>query len=253
MLSAVGITIYVIMEKSGFLITDFWNNPQLETYTKTFFTDDINSKKHLLKSFLGGMFVTICMTGLDQDMMQKNLTCRNLGDSQKNMISFSIVLIFVNLVFLALGALLFSYSESNGIQIPLMDGKPKSDLLFPEIALNHDLGIELGIIFILGLIAAAYSSADSALTSLTTSFCIDFLNIEQRKESSRKSLRKRVHILMSLVLMVVIILFNYILEKNVIDGLLTVAAYTYGPLLGLFAFGIFTKHTIHDNMVPLTR
>ncbi|XLS28206.1 sodium:solute symporter [Flavobacteriaceae bacterium M23B6Z8] len=251
MLTAVGVTIYVITAKLNLSLSDFWNDPQLHSYTKTFFTDDINSKKHLLKSFLGGMFVTICMTGLDQDMMQKNLTCKNLGDSQKNMISFSIVLVFVNLIFLGLGALLFIYAETNGIQIPILDGKPKTDLLFPEVALNHDLGIGLGIIFILGLIAAAYSSADSALTSLTTSFCIDFMNIEGKREDRQKTLRKRVHVLMSLALIVVIILFNYILEKNVIDGLLTVAAYTYGPLLGLFAFGIFTKHPINDRYVPV--
>lgn len=250
MLSAVAITIYIIMEKTGFAISDFWTNPQLEVYTKTFFTDSINSKQHFVKAFLGGMFVAICMTGLDQDMMQKNLTCRNLKESQKNMVSFSVVLIFVNIVFLALGALLFAFSELNGIQIPVLDGKPKSDLLFPEIALNHDLGIGLGVIFILGLIAAAYSSADSALTSLTTSFCIDFLNIENRKKELQKALRKKVHVVMSVVLMVVIILFNYILEKNVIDGLLTVAAYTYGPLLGLFAFGIFTRYAVKDKIVP---
>lgn len=251
MLSAVGITIYVIMSQTGLSIYDFWDNDTLSTYTKTFFIDDINSKKHLLKSFIGGMFVAICMTGLDQDMMQKNLTCKNLRDAQKNMVSFSIVLIFVNLVFLALGALLFYYAKTNGIAIPVMDGKPKSDLLFPEIALNRGLGAGLGITFILGLIAAAYSSADSALTSLTTSFCIDFLAIEKRKKEVQKSIRKKVHLLMSLALIVVIILFNYILEKNVIDGLLTVAAYTYGPLLGLFAFGIFTKHKVKDLLVPL--
>ncbi|WP_340199269.1 sodium:solute symporter [Ascidiimonas sp. W6] len=251
MLTAVGLTIYIILGELNLSLNDFLNNPKLTNYTKTFFTDDINSKKHLLKSFLGGMFVTICMTGLDQDMMQKNLTCKSLGDSQKNMITFSFVLIFVNLVFLGLGALLFVYAETNGIPIPLMDGKPKTDLLFPEIALNQDLGMGLGIIFILGLIAAAYSSADSALTSLTTSFCIDFLKIEQREKKTQKSLRKKVHVLMSMVLVVVIILFNYILEKNVIDGLLTVAAYTYGPLLGLFAFGIVTKYKIKDSFVPI--
>ena len=126
------------------------------------------------------MFITICMTGLDQDMMQKNLTCRNLKDAQKNMVSFSIVLVGVTFLFLLLGALLFIYAERFDIAIPLMDGAPKTDLLFPEIALKSGLSITLGITFLLGLIAAAYSSADSALTSLTTSFCIDFLNIEKR-------------------------------------------------------------------------
>ena len=124
------------------------------------------------------MFITICMTGLDQDMMQKNLTCPNLKDAQKNMVSFSIVLVGVTILFMLLGALLFIYAETKGIATPLMDGQPKTDLLFPEIALNSGLGITLAITFMLGLIAAAYSSADSALTSLTTSFCVDFLNID---------------------------------------------------------------------------
>ena len=136
------------------------------------------------------MFITICMTGLDQDMMQKNLTCKTLGDAQKNMVSFSIVLIVVNFVFLLLGALLFIYAEKFNVALPLMDGSPKSDLLFPEIALNTGLGTTVAVTFILGLIAAAYSSADSALTSLTTSFCVDFLNIEQRDPKQQKTIRK---------------------------------------------------------------
>ena len=195
------------------------------------------------------MFITICMTGLDQDMMQKNLTCKTLRDAQKNMISFSIVLVFVTFLFMLLGALLFIYANKNNVAIHLMDGSPKTDLLFPEIALNSGLSITLAVTFMLGLIAAAYSSADSALTSLTTSFCVDFLDIEKKQKSKQKKIRKRTHIGMSILLVFVIIIFKYILNSNVIDSLLTVAGYTYGPLLGLFAFGIFTNYKIKDKYV----
>jgi Na+/proline symporter len=145
--------------------------------------------------------------------------------------------------------MIFLYAEQNQIMIPLMEGSPKTDLLFPEIAINGGLGIGVGVVFILGLIAAAYSSADSALTSLTTSFCIDFLKLDQYTEQKQKSIRKKTHLGMSLVLVVVVILFKYVLDRNVIDGLLTVASYTYGPLLGLFAFGIFTPFQIQDRRV----
>jgi Na+/proline symporter len=180
-------------------------------------------------------------------MMQKNLSCKDIGAAQKNMISFSVVLVVVNFLFLVLGALLFVYAEKFQIALPLMDGSPKTDLLFPEIALNSGLPIWVGVSFMLGLIAAAYSSADSALTALTTSFCVDFLEIEKREQRLQKSIRKKVHIGMSLLLVVVIIIFKYILDRNIIDGLLTVATYTYGPLLGLFTFGVFTKYTIKDQ------
>lgn len=251
MLLSVGLSIYFINEKLGWSFMEFWKSEELKEYSKVFFTEDFSQKSHFVKSFLGGMFITICMTGLDQDMMQKNLTCRNLGDAQKNMVSFSIILVVVNLVFLLLGALLFIYAGKNGVALPLMDGEPKSDLLFPEIALNSGLGSLVAMTFILGLIAAAYSSADSALTSLTTSFCIDFLGIEKREASSQKALRKKVHIGMSLLLILVVISFKYLLDRNVIDGLLTVATFTYGPLLGLFAFGIFTRYSINDRWVWL--
>ena len=182
-------------------------------------------------------------------MMQKNLTCKTLKDAKKNMVSFSFVLVGVTFLFMLLGALLFIYANKNQIAIPLMDGSPKTDLLFPEIALNSGLGKTVAVTFMLGLIAAAYSSADSALTSLTTSFCIDFLNIEKKPDKDQKKIRKQVHIAMSVVLVIVIIIFKYVLSSNVIDSLLTVAGYTYGPLLGLFAFGIFTKYKIYDKYV----
>jgi SSS family transporter len=249
MLISVGLSIYFILEQLEWSFSEFLASNEFKQYNKVMFIDDFLDKKHLIKSFLGGMFVTICMTGLDQDMMQKNLTCKTLKDAQKNMVSFSVVMVIVTFVFMLLGALLFIYAEKLQIGIPLMDGKPKSDLLFPEIALNSGLGITVAITFMLGLIAAAYSSADSALTSLTTSFCVDFLGIEKKPNKNRKKIRKVTHIGMSLLLILVVIMFKHILDTNVIDGLLKVASYTYGPLLGLFAFGIFTNYKTKDKFV----
>lgn len=249
MLLSVGLSIYFILEKLDWSFVEFLTSAEFKQYNTVFFIDDIFEKQHLLKSFLGGMFVTICMTGLDQDMMQKNLTCRNLKDAQKNMVSFSIVLVVTTFVFMLLGALLYIYAEKYSVAMPLMDGKPKSDLLFPEIALNSGLGITVATTFMLGLIAAAYSSADSALTSLTTSFCVDFLGIDKKSEPEQKRVRKFTHVGMSILLILVVILFKHVLDTNVIDGLLQVAGYTYGPLLGLFAFGIFTNHAIKDRYV----
>ena len=249
MITAVVLSIYFITDRLGWSFTEFLASDELKSYSKIFNTDSVLDKNYFLKSFFGGMFVTICMTGLDQDMMQKNLTCKSLKDAQKNMLSFSIVLTFVTFLFMLLGALLFIYAKQNNIAVPLLDGNPKTDLLFPEIALKSGLGITLGITFILGLIAAAYSSADSALTSLTTSFCVDILDMKDKSEQQQKSIRKKTHIGMSVLLVVVIIAFKYILNSNVINSLLTVAGYTYGPLLGLFAFGIFTNYKIKDRYV----
>jgi SSS family transporter len=249
MITAVILSIYFITESLDWTFSEFLVSEELKAYSTIFNTDSILDKGYFLKSFFGGVFITICMTGLDQDMMQKNLSCKSLKDAQKNMLSFSIVLTLVTFLFLLLGALLFIYAKRNNIEIPLLDGQPKTDLLFPEIALNSGLGITLGITFILGLIAAAYSSADSALTSLTTSFCVDILDMSGKSEKAQKSIRKKTHIGMSLLLVLVIISFKYILNSNVIDSLLTVAGYTYGPLLGMFAFGIFTDYKIKDKFV----
>ena len=249
MLISVILSIYFINESLNWNFIDFINSDELKNFDKIIVTDSLLERNHFLKSFTGGVFITICMTGLDQDMMQKNLTCKSLADAQKNMIVFSLVLVIVTFLFLLLGALLFIYSTKNNIEIPLLNGIPSTDLLFPEIALNSGLGIVVGITFLLGLIAAAYSSADSALTSLTTSFCIDFLKLENKTENEQKKLRQKVHILMSFTLIIVILIFNKFLNTNVIDGLLTVAGYTYGPLLGLFAFGIFTNYKIKDKFV----
>lgn len=249
MLVAVGLSIYFILDRLDWSFAEFLASDSLGNYSKVFVTDSFLERNHFLKSFLGGVFITICMTGLDQDMMQKNLTCRNLKEAQTNMVSFSLVLVVVNLIFLLLGALLFIYADKFSVALPTMDGSPKADLLFPEIALNTGLGMGVAITFMLGLIAAAYSSADSALTSLTTSFCVDFLGIGRREASERVSIRKKTHVGMSILLIVVVIAFKYILDRNVIDGLLTVATYTYGPLLGMFSFGIFTSYAVKDRYV----
>ena len=249
MILAVFLSIMYINKELGWSMMDFLKSAEFEQYNTVLVTDSFLVRNHFFKSFIGGIFITICMTGLDQDMMQKNLSCRNLKDAQKNMIVFSLVLVVVTGLFMLLGALLYIYAGKEGIALPLMDGNPKTDLLFPEIALNGKLGLGVGITFILGLIAAAYSSADSALTSLTTSFCVDFLAIEKQDPAKQKSLRKKTHIGMSFLLILMVIAFKHILNTNVIDSLLTVAGYTYGPLLGLFAFSIFTKYTIKDRYV----
>ena len=247
MILSVFLSIYLINKNINWSFADFIGSKEFSEYSKVFVFDNILERNHFIKSFIGGMFITICMTGLDQDMMQKNLTCKSLAEAKKNMVVFSFILVLVTLVFLVLGSLLFIYSSQTGISIPFLNGSENTDLLFPEIALNSDLGLTMGIVFLLGLIAAAYSSADSALTSLTTSFCVDFLDISKKDDKTQKNIRIKTHIAMSLILAIVIILYKNLLNTNVIDGLLTVAGYTYGPLLGLFAFGIFTKYKINDK------
>lgn len=224
-------------------VSEIYTNVKGSALSKTFFLDDINDAQYFIKSFLAGMFITITMTGLDQDMMQKNLTCKNLKEAQKNMISFSIVLVFVNILFLVLGLLLTQYANQNGITA-------KKDDLFPTIAMLPDIGTLTSAFFLLGLIAAAYSSADSALTSLTTSFCIDIIELDKKPVILQKKIRKRTHISVSILLVIVIILFDLVFKDvSVIWELFKAAGYTYGPLLGLFAFGIFTKQQLKDNYV----
>jgi len=249
MLISVLLSIYLISKSLEWSFMDFINSDELKSYSNIFVTESFLDKNHFFKSFIGGMFITICMTGLDQDMMQKNLTCKSLKEAQKNMIIFSIVLVIVTFLFLLLGALLFIYSSKFNIVTPELNGAVNSDLLFPEIALNSGLGNLIGITFLLGLIAAAYSSADSALTSLTTSYCVDFADLKDKSNDYQIKIRKRTHIIMSLVLVIVIIIFKNYLTTSVIDGLLILAGYTYGPLLGLFAFGILTNYKIHDKFV----
>jgi Na+/proline symporter len=185
------------------------------------------------------------MTGMDQEIMQKNLTCKNLGEAQKNMFWFSIVLVAVNILFLTLGALLYIYTEVHNIALPT-----SSDELYPLLALNN-FSVLVGIFFLLGITASSYASADSALAGLTTSFCIDFLNFKDKPETVRKRQKFMVHVGFSLLFLVIIVIFREINEKSVIDAVLVIAGYTYGPLLGLFTFGLFTKLQVRDRIVPL--
>ena len=244
MLIAVGVCIYTISDELQ--ISNLFTYVADNELSKTFFFDDWKTGNYFWKRFFAGAFIAVVMTGLDQDMMQKNLTCRNLKDAQKNMFWFTIVLVIVNFFFLALGILLTDYAQKNGIDA-------HKDLLFPTIAGKGHLGLAAALFFLLGLIAAAYSSADSALTSLTTSFSIDILEIDKRKnKQEQEKIRKRIHVLFSFVLIAVILIFKYfIADASVIAKIFTFAGYTYGPLLGLYAFGLFTKTKVKDNMVPI--
>lgn len=246
MLLAVIATVGIISQELGFSFGEMVSAIKESDYSRVFFLDDANHPKFFAKQFLAGAFISIVMTGLDQDMMQKNLSCKNIGEAQKNMFSFSVVLVFVNLFFLALGALLYIYSSAKGIAIP-----EKTDNLYPLLATSGELPIVVGVLFILGLVAAAYSSADSALAALTTSACVDILDIEKKPESDRIKLRKRVHVLMSGLLVLTIMIFRSVNNDAVIKDIFTYAGYTYGPLLGLYAFGLFTKINVKDKWVPL--
>lgn len=244
MLIAVGVCI--IMIKDSLKIDSLFTYISESKSAKMFFFDDIKAGNYFWNRFLSGAFIAIVMTGLDQDMMQKNLTCRNLKDAQKNMFWFTIVLVIVNFFFLALGVLLTDYATINGLDA-------HKDQLFPMIAMSGDLGLVTSLFFLLGLIAAAYSSADSALTSLTTSFSIDILEIDKKEDNQQQEkTRKKIHILFSFILIATILIFKYfIADASVIAKIFQFAGYTYGPLLGLYAFGLFTKLNIKDKLVPI--
>jgi SSS family transporter len=266
LLTAAGFSVWFVakdMDIHG--LGGIWDSVASSKYSNVIISDPAHPK-HWLKQLLGGMFISMAMTGLDQDMMQKNLTCKTLKDAQKNMLSFSFVLVFVNLLFLALGALLFMYGAKNGLvveqyatkgaPITFMDPATQTmvpgttDRLFPFLVFNY-LPLGIGIVFILGLFAAAYASADSAMTALTTSFCIDFLKFEQRTDQEQKNRTRRwVHVGMSVVTFLVIMVVKWLNNLAVIDAIFQVATYTYGPLLGLFAFGLFTKLNVRDHLVP---
>ncbi|HET6243399.1 MAG: sodium:solute symporter [Bacteroidetes bacterium] len=248
MLTAVGVSIWIISSELGLGPMQMVSLVSDSEYSRIFFFDDINSKNYFWKQFLSGTFIAIVMTGLDQDMMQKNLSCKSIKDAQKNMFSFSLVLLFVNLFFMALGALLYLFATSKGIALPA-----KTDDLYPMLATQGYLSAIAGIFFIVGLIAAAYSSADSAMTALTTSVCIDFLDLNKNDSISaqkKTAIRRRVHILISVIMVLVILTFKAIDHPNVISTVFIVAGYTYGPLLGMYAFGLFSKYKVMDNYVP---
>lgn len=245
MLVAVCVTVVLVGQKLGWSLGEAVAQVRSSDFSRVFFFDDPKPGTYFWKQFLGGMFIAIAMTGLDQDMMQKNLSCRNIREAQKNMVSFSLVLVVVNLVFLALGALLWRYMQEYHI-VP-----HRPDQIYPMLATDGWLPVSVGLLFILGLIAAAYSSADSALTALTTSACVDILEIDKRPEEQRVALRRRVHVLVSIVMVLLILAFKALNDDSVIKTVFRVAGFTYGPLLGLFAFGMFTTWAVKDRWVPL--
>jgi Na+/proline symporter len=256
LVSSVFLTIYFICDSLNLTAIGAYNEVKNSNYSQVFFFDDfMGNKYHFIKQILGGMFVTIAMVGLDQDLMQKNLSCKNIKDAQKNMFTFTGIFVIINIFFLSVGALLYIYAEKNGIAIPkdLITGNPRTDLLFPEIALNHLSKIP-AIIFLLGLIAATFATTDSALTALTTSFCVDFLGMDKvENQHKQHNVRTRhfVHLGFSALLFLVILIFNAINDSSVVGMIFKVASYTYGPLLGLYAFGLFTKNKIvNDKLVP---
>ncbi len=265
MLLAMGLSIYFLSKEMDLSLSGMINTVA-ESHYSDMFVWDINKGNNFFKHFISGAFISIVMTGLDQDMMQKNLTCRNIGEAKKNMYWMSSLLVPVNLCFLALGALLFLYANQNGIivehfgdpnaacvleaQYPGSAGMTciKKDELYPLLSI-HYLPTAVGVLFIIGLIAAAYSSADSALTALTTSFCVDFLGFN--KSNQKTNTRKLVHVGFSVILFLTILIFRLINNDSVILEVFTAAGYTYGPLLGLYAFGLFTKLPVKDKFVPI--
>jgi Na+/proline symporter len=250
MLIALVISIYLIATNLGLSFGDLIATVKNSSYSKIFHFEDYNAGNYFWKQFLAGVFIAIAMTGLDQGMMQKNLTVKNLKDSQKNMFWFSWALLFVNLLFLSLGVLLLLYAEHN--QIDLKGMNISGDKIFPYIAVKTDLGIAAAIFFILGLIAAAYSSADSSMTAITTSFSLDILQIDKKySPEKQKEIRKLVHIGISVFFIFILILYHQVItDKSIINSIFKFAGYTYGPLLGLFVFGLFTGYTVKDKFVP---
>ncbi|AHF13158.1 sodium/iodide co-transporter [Barnesiella viscericola DSM 18177] len=243
---SVVLCIYYIARGLHLDLGGLWQTIRGSEMSQMFFFDDVNDKRYFFKQFLAGVFTVIAMNGLDQDMMQRNLSCRNSRDSQKNMITSGIAQFFVNALFLMLGVLLYVYASAYGIAIPA-----KSDELFPWIAKQGYFPGIVGILFVVGLISSAYSAAGSALTALTTSFTVDILGVKGKSEEQVSHLRKRVHIGMAVVMGVVIFIFNVLNNTSVIDAVYTLASYTYGPILGLFAFGLSVKTPVRDRYIPL--
>lgn len=257
LVTSVFLSIYFICNSLDFNIPQAFDAIKESSYSKIFFTDNFASNKfHFTKQFLGGIFVTIGMFGLDQDLMQKNLSCKNIRDAQKNMLSFTFIFVIINLFFLSVGALLYIYANKEGIAIPLdaVTHQPRTDYLFPEIALNHFKGVP-AVVFMLGLTAATFATTDSGLTALTTSFCIDFLNFDKKENKNNKKMvriRNYVHVAFSVIILLVILLFNAVNDASVVTAIFKVATFTYGPLIGLFAFSLFAKkRQVLDKATPV--
>lgn len=248
------VSIAIIIDKMDIGFGQAVSNIASSEYSKTFFWD-WHKSNFFVKEFIGGIFIAVAMTGLDQNMMQKNLSCKSLGEAQKNIFWFSIVMVIVNIFFLSLGVLLYQYYAHSLIDLPMNaeTGKVITDKVFPNLALNH-LGIFAGLIFIIGLTAATFSSADSVLTTLTTSTYVDMLEYDRNtrlSESEKSKRRTYIHIGFAVILWLVIIIFDILNQRAIIDTILMLAGYTYGPLLGLFAIGLFTKLKLNDKLVPI--
>jgi len=246
LITSVGLCIYFISSNLQLNFSGLIRAVSESDLSRTFFFDDMNDKRYFFKQFLGGIFTMIALTGLDQDFMQRNLSCKNSKDSQKNIVTSSLMQFFINFLFLVLGVILYLFTARNGIQNP-----EKSDELFTMIATGGYFPIVVGILFIVGLISSAYAAAGSALTALTTSFTIDILGIEGKNEDEVRRLRKKVHFGMMIVMGVVIFIFGILNNKTVIDAVYTIASYTYGPIVGMFAFGIAMKQRVRDKYIPI--
>jgi len=246
MLTAVVVSILLITRSMDLSLGEMIGRVVASGDSRIWVFDGWQKENHFIKHFLSGAFITIVMTGLDQDMMQKNLSCKNIREAKKNMYLMSISLVPVNLVFLFLGAVLIQFAHFRGMVIP-----GNTDNFFPMVVTAGYLPQVVGIFFIVGLVAAAYSSADSALTALTTSFTVDILEAQRWEEKRLTRARRGVHLAISVVLGLVIMLFRAINDENVISAIFRVAGYTYGPLLGLYAFGLFTRLRVRDRIVPL--
>lgn len=254
LVSSVIFTIYFICDSLDYNLPQAFEAVKNSNYSKVFFYEDWLKSNFVIKQILGGIFVTLAMVGLDQDLMQKNLSCKNIGEAQKNMFTFTGIFVVINIFFLSVGALLYIYANKNGIEIPTLNGKPRTDLLFPEIAFHH-LTLIPAIVFLLGLTAATFATTDSALTALTTSFCVDFLGMDKVENAANTNMvrtRHFVHIGFSLLMFFVILIIYLLNSDSVVSLIFKIAAYTYGPLLGLYAFGLLMKtKTVKDNLVPI--
>lgn len=243
------VTVVVILKQLDLSYWQLLKQSASQGYTRIFETDPTASK-YYWKQIVSGMFITITMTGLDQDMMQKNLTCKTLRDAQKNVMTSSMLFIVVNILFLSLGAALIAYAQSTGFALPVGEnGAVMADKIFPSIAFK--LSTFTAVVFVLGMVAAGYSSADGTLTALTTTFCYDFLNFGNKGAKKELRTRRIVHVCFSLLYLLVIIAFRPFHNQSLIDTLFDIAGYTYGPLLGLFTFGMFTQKQVDDRWVPV--
>lgn len=244
LVSAVIFTIIVITKRMDWNLSALFDEVIGNSKSRIFIWD-WRSGNNFFKQFLAGIFTTIAINGLDQDMMQKNLTCKNKREAQKNMVVFSLSFLSTVVLFLSLGVILHTYADSIGVSVP-----EKTDDFYPLLALNY-LGLPVGIAFLLGITAATYSSADSALTAMTTSFSVDFLNIRKFEEEKRQKIKKRSHLLFSFLLILTILVFRAINDESIVMAVFRVAGYTYGPILGLFIFGMYSKRRVKDIWVPV--